>query len=325
MAVGVAASQGLISYDAKVADYWPEFAQAGKNSVTVRQLLSHQAGLPIIDQPLTLDDLANPAKMSAKIAAQAPAWSPGTRHGYHAISLGWYESELIRHADPAGRNLGRYFAEEIATPLALDFYIGLPASVDRSRVAHLHGWTRAAALLHLHTMPPPFVLRLLNPLSLSARAFATPGARELVDLNRDDLRTVEMPAVNGTGTARSVAKLYGCVTMGGAEIGMTPDTLSPLFNAAAPPTNGLRDKVLHVDTLFSLGFMKPFPKFKFGLSDKAFGTPGAGGSFGMADPDTGIGFGYVMNRSGFHLWSDPRELALRQALFHDVVGARPQT
>ena len=325
LAVAVAASQGLISYDAKVANYWPEFAQVGKDSVTVRQLLSHQAGLPVLDLPLTLGDLADPVKMSAKIAAQAPAWTPGERHGYHGVSLGWYESELIRHADPAGRTLGRYFAEEIAAPLGLDFYIGLPASVDRSRVAHLHAWSKAEALLHLNTMPPAFVVGLLNPFSLTGRAFETPGSRKLADLNREELRTVEMPASNGIGTARSVAKLYGCVATGGAEIGITPGTLSCLINAAVPPSKGLRDKVFHVDTVFSLGFMKPFPKFKFGSSDKAFGTPGAGGSFGMADPDTGIGFGYVMNRLGFHLWSDPRELALRQVLFHDILGARSQT
>jgi CubicO group peptidase (beta-lactamase class C family) len=325
LAVAVAASQGLISYDAKVADNWPEFAQAGKASVTVRQLLSHQAGLPVLDQPLTLDDLAEPAKMSAKIAAQVPAWTPGERHGYHGVSLGWYESELIRHADSAGRSLGRYFADEIATPLGLDFYIGLPPSVDRGRVAHLHGWSRAEALLHLNTMPAGLVFGLLNPFGLTGRAFAIPGVREPADLNRDELRIVEIPASNGIGTARSVAKLYGCASTGGAEIGMTPATLSSLINAAAPPTKGLRDRVLHIDTVFSLGFMKPFPKFKFGSSDKAFGTPGTGGSFGMADPDTGIGFGYVMNRLGFHVCSDPRELALRHALFHDILGARPQT
>ena len=325
LAVAVAASQGLISYDAKVADHWPEFAQAGKDSITVRQLLSHQAGLPVLDRPLTLDDLADPAKMSAKIAAQAPAWTPGEWHGYHAVSLGWYESELIRYADPAGRSLGRYFAEEVATPLGLDFYIGLPASVDRSRVAHLHGWSTPEALLHLNTMPAGLVLGLLNPFSLTRRAFAIPGLRELADLNRDELRTVEIPASNGTGTAQSVAKLYGSAATGGAEIGMTPAALSALIDAAIPPTRGLRDKVLHIDTVFSSGFMKPFPKFKFGSSDKAFGTPGTGGSFGMADPDTGIGFAYVMNRLGFHVPSDPRELALRHALFHDILGARPQT
>jgi len=138
LAVAVAASRGLISYEAKVADYWPEFAQAGKGTVTVRQLLSHQAGLPAITPPLTLGDVADPAKMSAKIAAQAPAWTPGTRHGYHTITLGYYESELIRHADPAGRTLGQFFAEEIARPLGHNLYRGLPASVNRDRVAHLH-------------------------------------------------------------------------------------------------------------------------------------------------------------------------------------------
>ena len=118
LAVAVAASQGLISYDAKVADYWPEFGQADKHSVTVRQLLAHQAGLPVLDQPLTLDDLAEPAKMSAKIAAQAPAWAPGERHGYHGVTLGWYQSELIRHADPAGRTVGRYSPRKSPHPSA---------------------------------------------------------------------------------------------------------------------------------------------------------------------------------------------------------------
>ena len=108
----------------------------------MRQLLSHQAGLVAIKPPLTLADIADPEKMSAKIAGQAPAWAPGTRYGYHAVTLGWYQSELIRRVDPQGRTLGRFFAEEIAAPLDLDFYIGLPASVDRSRVAHLVPVTR---------------------------------------------------------------------------------------------------------------------------------------------------------------------------------------
>ncbi len=137
LAIAVAVSQGLISYDAKVADYWPTFAQASKGSITVRQLLSHQAGLPAIDTPLTVHDLADRAKMSAALAAQAPAWRPGTRHGYHAVTLGWYESELIRHADPLGRSLGQFFAQEVAKPLGLEFYIGLPVSVSRDRVGVL--------------------------------------------------------------------------------------------------------------------------------------------------------------------------------------------
>jgi CubicO group peptidase (beta-lactamase class C family) len=274
-----------------------------------------------------LDDLADPAKISAKIAAQAPAWTPGQRHGYHAVTLGWYESELVRRTDPSGRTLGRFFAEEIARPLGLDFYIGLPASTDRSRLAYLHGFHSAAEmLLHLNTMPARFAISLLNPRSLSARTFAVPGlGSSAKDVNRKELQAVEMPAWNGIGTARSVAKLYGSVATGGSELGMTTPTLDALIKPAKPPTDGLRDKVFHIDTVFSLGFAKPFPTWVFGSSKKAFGTGGAGGSFGFADPDTGIGFAYALNRMGFHPWSDPRELALRHAMFHNIVGARPQT
>jgi CubicO group peptidase (beta-lactamase class C family) len=325
VAVAVAVSQGLLSYDAKVADYWPAFAQAGKDSVTVRQLLSHQAGLPVIDPPLTLGDMADPTKLSAKIAAMAPAWVPGSRHGYHAVTLGWYASELIRHADPAGRTLGRFFADEIAEPLGLEFFIGVPDSVPRDRLAQLHGWRPAEALLHLKALPPRFVAALVNPRSLTARAAHIPGLRSLDDINRPELRAVEMPAVNGTGTVRSVAKLYGSVATGGSEIGMASSTLDALIDGPTMPADGFRDKVLKVDTAFSLGFVKPFPAFRFGSSDKAFGTPGAGGSFGFVDPDTGIGYAYAMNRLGFHIWSDPRELALRQVLFRKILGTRPQT
>jgi CubicO group peptidase (beta-lactamase class C family) len=325
LAVAVAASRALISYDAKVADYWPEFAQAGKDAITVRQLLAHQAGLSAIKPLLTLNDLAEPTRMSTKLAAQAPAWAPGTRHGYHGFTLGWYEGELIRRADPAGRTLGRFFADEIAEPLGLDFYIGLPTSVNRDRVAHLHPWSRPKLLLHL---PPALVVASFNPFSLTARsAIVAKGINgtEPEHFNREELRVVEIPSGNGIGTARSIAKLYGSAATGGSEIGLTPGTLDDLKKPATPPTNGLRDKVLHVDTSYSLGFCKPIPEVTvFGSSDKVFGTPGIGGSFGFADPDTGIGYAYVMNKLGFHL-VDPRESGLRNALFHDVLGARPQT
>jgi CubicO group peptidase (beta-lactamase class C family) len=325
LAVAVAASRGHLSYDAKVVDYWPEFAQAGKETITVRQLLAHQAGLPVVSPTLTLQELADPPKMSAKLAAQVPAWTPGTRHGYHGITLGWYEGELIRRTDPAGRSLGRFFADEIAGPLGLDFYIGLPASVDRDRVAYLHAWPFAKLLLHLNTMPRGFVVGLFNPFALTAKSLAfAKGYNSVADFNRDELRVVEMPAVNGTGTARSIAKLYGSAATGTPELGLTAGTLDALKTPALSPTKGLRDKVLHVDSNFTLGFNKPSPICLFGSSMNAFGTPGAGGSFGFADPDTGIGYGYVMNKMGFHLVSDPRELALRQALFRDALGTRPQ-
>jgi len=325
LAVAVAASRGLIDYDAAVADYWPEFAQAGKGAITVRQLLGHQAGLVAIKPPLTLSDIADPEKLSAKIAKQAPAWPPGTRHGYHAVTLGWYQSELIRHVDPKRRTLGRFFAEEIASPLDLDFYIGLPPSVDRNRVAHLHAFSKGQMMLHLDTVPPLFAAALFNPSSLAARALTiAKGVKEADAFNRDELRTVEIPAGNGTGTARSVAKLYGSAATGDAELGLSAGVRDALAGAAVPPTGRLRDKVLQVPTSYSLGFGKPTSTFVFGSSDRAFGWPGAGGSFGFADPDTGIGFGYVMNRICMHLFSDPRELSLRQALFRDVLGARAQ-
>jgi CubicO group peptidase (beta-lactamase class C family) len=325
LAVALAVSRGYLSYDARVADYWPEFAQSGKESVTVRQLLSYQAGLAVVSPPLTLGEFVDPSKVSAKLAAQAPAWTPGTQHGYHPWGLGPYLTELIRRTDPAGRTLGRFFAEEIAEPLGLDFYIGLPASVDRDRVAHLHAFSVAQMLLHLHTLPPRFALAMMNPRSLTARAGKPPGLKVLDEFNREELRVVEMPAGNGIGTARSIAQLYGHAATGGSEIGLSSTTLEALKNPPVLPTNGLRDRLIHVDVSWSLGFLKPPSPITFGSSDHAFGTAGAGGSFGFADPDTGTGFAYVTNKMGLHLVSDPRELALRQALFRDVIGARPQT
>ena len=227
LAVAVAASRGLIAYDAKVADYWPEFAQAGKDTISVRQLLSHQAGLPVIRPPLTMHDLSDPTTLSAKLAAQRPAWTPGTRHGYHAITLGWYEGELIRRTDPAGRSLGQFFADEVAKPLGLNFYIGLPASVDRNRVAHLHLPSRYQSLLHLYVLPPRLLAASFNPFGLLARSLTVvegiqaPGE----DFNREELRVVEMPAGNGMGDARSIAKLYGSAATGGSELGLSTTTL----------------------------------------------------------------------------------------------------
>lgn len=325
LAVAVAASRGLIDYEAKVVDYWPEFAVGGKGAITVRQLFSHQAGLVAIAPPLTLAEIADPERMSARIAAQVPAWPPGTRHGYHAATLGWYQSALIRKVDPKGRTLGRFFAEEIADPLGLDLHIGLPPSVDRSRVARLEPVTRREMLLHLHTMPPLFVASLFNPKSLPARAFVVvAGVKDAGDFNRDDVRIPEMPSVNGTTSADSVAKLYGAAATGAPELGLSRPVRDALEAPAVPPTRGVRDKVMFLDASFSLGFGKPTSKFVFGSTEKAFGWPGLGGSFGFADPDTGIGYGYVLNKLGYHAYSDPRELALRQALFCDVLGARPQ-
>jgi CubicO group peptidase (beta-lactamase class C family) len=327
LAVALAVSRGLFGYDDKIVDLWPEFAQAGKADVTVRQLLGHQAGLCLLKPAPTVQDVADPARLSTMLAAQKPAWPPGTRHGYHAITLGWYESELIRRTDPAGRTLGRFLADEIAVPLNLDLHIGLPDSVARDRLAHLHHWSRPESLLHLAALPGALVAASFNPVGLLARTGRLPENVNpwAGDYNRDDVRAIEIPSANGIGTAGGVARLYSAAATGDTALGLTETVLDELTAFPTPPSRGVRDKVLHVDVVYSLGLSKPVPLCMFGSSDKAFGTPGFGGSFGFADPDTGIGFGYVMNRLGFHLCSDPRELAVRQALFRDVLGGRPQS
>lgn len=323
LAIALAVSRGLLDYDAPVAAYWPDFAQAGKEAVTVRQLCGHQAGLVVVDPPLSVEEVADPEVLAARIARQAPAWEPGTRHGYHALTLGWYQSALLRQVDPQRRTLGRFLADEIAAPLGLELYIGLPRSVDRDRVAQLvadHPWRR---LLQLHRVPPRLVLASLNNRSLGARALEMAGpAFEVATFNREQYQRVEMPAANGTATARAIAKLYGAALTG--ELGLAPSVRQALEAPAVTPTQGVRDLVTQQDVLYSLGFGKPTPRLVFGSSGRAFGWPGAGGSFGFADPDTGIGYAYVMNRMGYSVSSDPRELALRQALFRDTLGARPQ-
>jgi CubicO group peptidase (beta-lactamase class C family) len=317
MALAVARSRGLVDYDAPVASYWPEFAAAGKERVTVRQLLSHQAGLCAIDEKLELADLADLDRIADKIARQRPAWEPGTRHGYHGITLGWYEGELIRRVDPQRRTLGHFFADEVAGPLGLEFHIGLPDTVLPERLATIHGYKPAEMMLHLREFPPRFVFAFLNPRSITYRTFGNPRVTGLVnEYNRRELLRIEIPAANGVGTARSVACAYGEFATGGRTLGLTAETLDALSRPAVAPTGGRTDVVLHVESVFSLGYVKPFPRFRFGSpAGLAFGTPGAGGSFGFADPDVGIGFAYAMNRTGFRLYDDPRELALREALY----------
>ena len=317
MTMAVAHSRGLLDYDEKVAAYWPEFAQNGKEKITLQQLLSHQAGLCAVDRPLDMKTVADLDALAALIARQRPAWKPGTRHGYHGISLGWYEGELIRRADPGHRSLSRFFQEEIAEPLGLEFYIGIPPTVPDSRIAAIKAFRPRRMLLHMNTMPRGMVLALMNPRSLTSRSLNQMRDKRLRspgDLNRPEFRAIEIPAGGGIGQVRSIAKAYGVFATGGRELNITKETLDALTMPAAPPSLGIRDVVFHVDTLFSLGFMKPFPAFNFGISEKAFGTPGLGGSFGYADPDTQVGFAYAPNKMGFHMWDDPREKALRDAL-----------
>ena len=203
-----------------VLAYWPEFAEGGKEDVTVRQLFSHQAGLCAIDEPMDLDLLADADRVAAAIAKQTPAWEPGTRHGYHGVSLGWYESELVRRVDPQHRTIGQFFADEVAGPLGLEFYIGLSDDIPDDRIAVMQGqWYRAKMLGNLSKLPRAFVKGFLNSKSITARTFANPKVVGMpVKYNDREMRRIELPASNGIGQVRSIAKAYGEFATGGAKL-----------------------------------------------------------------------------------------------------------
>jgi CubicO group peptidase (beta-lactamase class C family) len=313
MTLAVAHARGWLDYDAPVARYWPEFAQGGKESTTVRQLLGHEAGLVCLDEYLSFDRLRNLDDVARVLARQKPAWRPGTRHGYHAMTIGLYMQELIRRVDPAHRTLGRFFREEIGTLLGVDFFIGLPPEIPARRLATVLTFSTSRALRALPTTPWPMLLRVLWPWSLLRKSMQL-----LSDADCNDRRyfEVEIPAGNGVGTARAIARLYSAFAEGGAELGVGPDTMATL---TAPPTSTYtKDVVMGVPCCFSLGFIRPGPKVEFGSSRRAFGTPGAGGSFGFADPDARMGYAYVMNKMDFHMLDDPREKALRDAVYRAI-------
>lgn len=313
--VALAHSRGWLDFDAPVASYWPEFAQNGKERVTVRQLLGHQAGLCAIDEPLTAAKLSDLERLAEVLARQRPAWEPGTRQGYHALSLGWYEGELIRRVDPRHRSLGRFFAEEVAEPLGLEFYFGLPPGTPSERVATIKGGGVVDALLHPRGMPAPMLAAFLRRSSLTSRVFGNPKLRSTAGLDASEYRAVENPAGGGIGLVRSVAKAYSELATGGGMLGLSADTLAELTAPPRPPSAVTRDQVLLTDASFSLGFARPGPGFWFGSSTRAIGHPGAGGSFAFADPDLELSFAYAPNRLGHYLRDDPREKALRDTLY----------
>lgn len=320
LAVAVAHSQRLLDYDEKVATYWPEFAQNGKGNITVRQLLEHKAGLCAIDEPLDLAMLANLDAMAAAIAKQKPAWEPGTRSGYHAWSLGWYQNELIRRVDPQHRSIGQFFQDEIARPLEAEFYIGLPADVPDTRVATLKDTTGPLQILaSIRRCPLPLVLAFFNPNSLTVRAMNNPpDLFHKANFNRRDVRSVEIPSGNGIGQVRAMAKIYSVFATGGEALKLKTATLAALHATPVSPSSRLRDEVLKANLACTLGFCKPTPYAgyqAFGNSGKAFGFPGSGGSFAFADPDAQVGYAYAPNKMGDFMWDDPREKALRDAFY----------
>jgi len=309
MTLALAHSRGWLDYEERVGTYWPEFAQQGKEHITVRQLLAHQAGLFTFAEQGERSLVADLDRLAVVLARQKPAWEPGTRQAYHAITLGYYEGELLRRVDPRHRSLGQFFQEEIATPLGLDAYIRLPESLPNSRLATL---ARPSLFALLRGFGLGFFIEAFNPRSNITRALI--GSQLPHDKQHIYARNFEVPSGGGVGTARAIAHAYSVFATGGRELQLRPETLQALSAPARPATHGFYDECLKGEVQFSLGFMKPSPVWPFG-SEGSFGSPGSGGSLGFADPKAGIGYAYVTNQMGTTLTGDPRDLALRNALY----------
>jgi CubicO group peptidase (beta-lactamase class C family) len=282
------ADQGRLDLDAPVAQYWPEFAQAGKSQIPVRYLLSHQAGLPAIRKQLPLGAAYDWDRMTSALAEEAPWWEPGAKHGYHAFTYGWLIGEVIRRI--TGQSVGAYFRKEIAEPLGLDFQIGLPPRDD----------ARTAECISAD-LPQPgesnFVLEMLkDPESLPFKVLANPP--DLFQpgvVNTREWRAAEIPGANGHGNARALARLYGALARGGELDGFRVLSPEAIERATVEQASG-PDEVMGLNLRTALGFVLSSPDATMGPNPRAFGHSGAGGSLGFADPDAKIGFGYTMNR-----------------------------
>ncbi|MFN8282298.1 MAG: serine hydrolase domain-containing protein [Chitinophagales bacterium] len=314
-------SKGLIDYDEKVASYWPEFAFNGKQDITVRQLLAHQAGLFTNDKKLTYDVLIDENAMSNCLAKQKPFWTPGDKQGYHAWTIAMYQNEICKRVDPLRKPLHKFFKSEIADALDIDFHIGLPKDIPQHRVAQLIPFLPQEAFREKgHTDIGSILKGMLNPFSYFYKSLLNPP--HALNLNNfNNRKYIEIPngSAHGFGNARSVAQIYNEFVTGGKNLGIRKETLQQIEAAPIAPKLGKKDLVLHVNIPFSLGFAKPSEFQNFGVNYRSYGTFGAGGSGGFADPEKQIAFGYVMNKMGTHIANDPREFALRNAVYDCVM------
>ncbi|MFI6124242.1 serine hydrolase domain-containing protein [Streptomyces sp. NPDC051064] len=300
--------RGQVDLDAPVGTYWPEFKANGKERVLVRHILAHRAGLAALDRALTPREAADGTTGAAAVAAQRPQWVPGTDHGYHAQTYSWLVGELVRRV--TGRTIGRWVAEEIARPLGLDFWFGLPAD-EAHRIGRIGPVEPppAEGSGALRMRPKRSVVdAYADPASLTRRAF---GAIDpFPDENAPDYRAAELPASNGVATARGLARCYAAMigqVDGERLFAPATLTLARTEESAGP------DRVLVVSTRFGLGYMLHGPAAPL-LGPGSFGHPGRGGSLGFADPETGIALGYVTNGLQKGVTADPRAQALVRAV-----------
>ncbi|MFD0308021.1 serine hydrolase domain-containing protein [Streptomyces sp. NPDC127119] len=299
--------RGLLDLDAPVGEYWPGFKAAGKERVLVRHVLSHRAGLPVLDVPLTALESLDPLRGAEAVARQAPVWVPGTDHGYHALTYGWLTGELLRRV--TGDGIGDWIAREIAGPVGADLWVGLPER-EAARVGRVGRIETPAGDGGLRARPKQSVVEAYeDPDSLTRRAFA--AITPFPDQNDPAYRAAALPATNGIATADGLARFYASLigeVDGGTRL-FTPSTLA----AARTQESAGPDRVLVINTSFGLGYMLHGSASPF-LAPGSFGHPGRGGSLGFADPDTATAFAYVTNGFRKTVTADPRAQALVRAV-----------
>ena len=323
------AQRGELDVDAPVAEYWPEFARAGKADIPVRWLLCHKAGLPYIDARSTLEDVLAWDPAVEALAAMTPLWEPGTAHGYHAVTYGWLVGEVVRRI--TGRSLGTFFADEVAGPLGLEFWIGLPDEhQERAAPLTYRGLRRADGPGPGADDQPVDLVTSRPGAAGRRRPHAGPGPgrhRQPGAVRRRGVQQVRGPGRRAARRQRrhqrpvvgpDVRRARSAPSRAGRRRRSSPPSRSRL--ASTTQTSGA-DRVLVFETTFGLGFMTSSLFSPFGGAG-SFGHPGAGGSVGFADPEHGIGFGYVMNRMLTNLAGDPRSRGLVTAVY-DALGVTP--
>lgn len=308
----ILASRGLLDLDAPVAKYWPTFAQAGKTNVTVSMLLNHQAGLPALRRLLPQGAFYDWELMVAALEQEEPFWAPGIRNGYHGLTFGWLVGEVVRRV--SGRSLGTFFQDEVAKPLGLDFWIGLPEPRESRVALMIPGEADLAS---------PFFQAIANPTSLQALMFHnTGGYMARPDYDSRAAHAAEIGGAGGITNARGLAGMYAPLACGGQGL-VSRDSLARM-GAVASATG--QDAVLLLPSRFSLGFMKtmdnrrqpPGRQDSVILSEEAFGHAGFGGSLGFADPKAEMSFGYTMNKMGAGAGLNERGQSLVDAVYRSL-------
>jgi len=296
-----------IDIEQRVAEFWPEFAQAGKEKITLAQLLSHQAGLCALDRQV---DVLDHAAVIAALEKQAPLWPPGTGHGYHARTFGFLIDELVRRV--ARQSLGEYWRTTFAEPLHLDLWVGLPER-ENHRVATIY-----AAKAGKPPEPASFYRDLTKPGTLVRKTFTSPrGLHAVSSMNNPQIRAQPIVSFGGIGSASSLARFYSMLANGGALDGREFFSAKTMSWMTTTLTDGT-DRVFQIPTAFSAGFMKDSKRSKrriFGRSTIAFGHPGAGGSHAFGDPGNKIAFAYVMNQMEQSVLPNEKSLRLVDAIY----------